>query len=375
MALTCDQCFLSFPTNTKLYTHKKVAHSSPKLVLLNHKHGASPPPPPPPKKSKQDDGRHDDNDGDDGDGENGGVYPRKKRKTNPASDDGLRIVDEVNDNDSGDDGHHDPNLDVVDDFRAKDYRALYKDCLKKGRNMQVNYSRKLEALKDEYKTELKEKLEDQQRKFDSRLAELKQLSEKKLSDLEDLKDHLCAEEKKRLHEDLEECKNECNKLKSSVKGCNDEIASLRSQHQQEIEDMERQCEEKIKMLQQHIDSLEDDDMDISPLIKAIFNCTTMEEIYKIQNLIENHQMDQVIENHLPTLQNLFLSLSYGILPVCQPQRKKVSKAQRALVKKIQTGSKARAKKLLNENRTEITNFFSIVKDSIKLARNSFNRFS
>lgn len=129
------------------------------------------------------------------------------------------------------------------------------------------------------------------------------------------------------------------------------------------------------MLQQHIKSLEADDLDINPLVKAIFNCTSMDEIFKIQKLVENHQMDEVIENHLPTLQNLFLSLSFGILPICQPQRQRVSDAQRKLVNKIQTGTRTSAKKLLNENRGQIANLFSIIKDSIKLARSSFNRFN
>jgi hypothetical protein len=101
----------------------------------------------------------------------------------------------------------------------------------------------------------------------------------------------------------------------------------------------------------------------------------MEEIFKIQRLVESHQMDVVIRDHLETLQNLFLSLSYGVLPICQPQRKKVTDNQRDLVERIQTASKPTAKRLLVANKDQVVNLFSIIKDSIKLARNSYNKYA
>lgn len=232
MALACDRCFLTFPTNTKLYVHKKTMHSSPKLVLLNHDHKADT------AKRPRVDGEHDDNfEIVDEYLDDGGVYPRKKRKINPELDDGIPIIDEVNDgdggDDDGDDGQPDPDMVVVDEYnRKKNYKSLYKDCLKRGRNLQVNHTRKLEALELAHKTDLKEKLEAQQRDFDGRLAELKRKSDKKMADLEELKDQLFADEKKKLHEELEETKNDCGKLKSSIKGYIDQIGDLETKQQQ-----------------------------------------------------------------------------------------------------------------------------------------------
>ena len=120
--------------------------------------------------------------------------------------------------------------------------------------------------------------------------------------------------------------------------------------------------------------MKEGDENLSSLAKAIFNCTSMEEIFEIQRLIKNHQLDIVVERHLPTLQNLFFSLSYGVLPICQPQRAKVTNNQRYLVEKIQSSSKHTAKRLIKENKDSITNLFTIIKDSIKLARNSYNRY-
>ena len=120
--------------------------------------------------------------------------------------------------------------------------------------------------------------------------------------------------------------------------------------------------------------MQKDDEDLSSLSKVIFNCTTMEEIFEIQNLINNYQLDRVIKNHLPTLQNMFLSLSYGILPICQPQRDQVTDDQRELVNRIQTASPQTARRLLQQNRADIVNLFTIIKKSIKLARDSYNRY-
>ena len=71
---------------------------------------------------------------------------------------------------------------------------------------------------------------------------------------------------------------------------------------------------------------------------------------------------------------MFLSLSYGILPICQPQRDTITDSQRELVGKIQNSSLNITKKLLKDNREEVANLFSIIEDSLNLARNSFNRY-
>ena len=71
---------------------------------------------------------------------------------------------------------------------------------------------------------------------------------------------------------------------------------------------------------------------------------------------------------------MFLSLSYGILPICQPQRDTITDSQRELVGRIQNSSLNITKMLLKDNREEIANLFSILEDSLNLARNSFNRY-
>ena len=138
--------------------------------------------------------------------------------------------------------------------------------------------------------------------------------------------------------------------------------------------MESDHKDKIKTLEGYIQDLRDDDADFSKLSEAIFNCTTIEEIGRIQGLINDHKIDEVIRNHLPTLQKLLLSLSYGIIPICDSQRRAITNSQRELVKSIQGSSKAKAKNIIKRERAGIINLFSIINDSLKLVRDSFNRY-
>ena len=110
------------------------------------------------------------------------------------------------------------------------------------------------------------------------------------------------------------------------------------------------------------------------LTDAIFNCTSMQEILEIMHLVKNHRIDVVVQRHLKTLQNLLLSLLFGVLPICQPQREKITNKQRELVEKIQSASPNRAKGIMKEHRDELTNLFAIIEDSLNLARDSYNKY-
>ena len=56
------------------------------------------------------------------------------------------------------------------------------------------------------------------------------------------------------------------------------------------------------------------------------------------------------------------------------QRQMVTPKQRKLVEKIQSSSSTTAKRYLKEGREEVINLFTIINDSLKLIRNTFNRY-
>ncbi len=183
------------------------------------------------------------------------------------------------------------------------------------------------------------------------------LHDKQQSDLQKMKDSQCDDKIKRLED---KCEEEKNKIRETFK--------------KQLADEEQESDRKLKLLNDQIKSLQEDDANSNSLTKTIFNSSNMEEISEIQRLVKNHQVDVVVQYHLPTLQKLFLSLSYGIIPTCRPQKDQVSNEQRQLVEKIQTASSQTARKLIKEKHSQVIHLFTIIDDSIKLARNTYNRY-
>ena len=363
MSLQCNQCDKSYPTNALLYQHKQLNHPIPKLVLHNHQHDSTrvkrklPIPEKNPKKKrisvniKPEDSQKDVNlkiiD----------EYDSKDKRKTSETDDGLQIIDKYDGSDSDDpqldngyeiidsydaDDQSDSGLTVVDEVEELDYKKIYRKCIQSKEFLEATWRHKFNRFKKEYNDDLgkktlmyKEKLkkfgEEMEGKYDSRISQLKN-------------DH------------------------------GEKIKNLADRAKQEMDEYEKQCQEKIKNLKNHIQSLKDDDDEMSTLTKAIFNCTTIEEIFKIQKLVKNHQFEELVQNHLPTLQNLLLSLSYGILPICQPQRDRVTDDQRDVVEKLQVATRQNAKTILEKKQFEMVNLFAIIKDSIKLARNTYNKY-
>ncbi len=248
--------------------------------------------------------------------------------------------------------------------RSKDYKSLYKRCVGEKIRMEQEFHAKMQNLKKRY-TSVSSRLEGNkveevsaiQSQHEKEMQSKQALHDKQQLDLEKLKDNQYG-----------------NKIKELEKRFGDEKKEIREKFMKQLADVEEVSEKKCKLLNDQIKSLREDDESLNPLTKAVFNCTSMAEIYKIQKLVKNHQLDDVVKNHLPALQNLFLSLSYGVIPICDSQRRAVTDEQRALVEKIQTASNQTVKRLINEKRDQVINLFTIINDSLKLARNAYNRY-
>ena len=135
--------------------------------------------------------------------------------------------------------------------------------------------------------------------------------------------------------------------------------------------METFHSKNITILKEKIKSMERESASFKPISDAIFNCITIEELLKIKRLLKQHKIEEILEKHLDTLQKLFLSLTYGVIPICKPQRDVISNFQRNLVEKVENASPAEAKELIMKNIMEIINLFSIIEQSIQLATDSY----
>ena len=265
------------------------------------------------------------------------------------------------------DGELDLEIDNAPDRESKSveiYSPDYELNAEKEQQNNKQLIRNLNRVIEDTREECANEIEEEKEKCRDTLLNIKKLNKERLTELKE-------EHKEKLDE----------KMLQKDKRHKDEISRITEKFEDEMKEkdkkwkeMEKEFEERINNLNNLLDSKQEDEAYLTPLAQAIFNCTTMEEIFEIKNLIENYKVNELTVNHFKTLQNMFLSLSYGVLPICQPQRDNITDSQRELVGKIRNSSFVTAKGLLRENREQIANLFSIVGDSLKLARNSFNRY-
>ena len=113
---------------------------------------------------------------------------------------------------------------------------------------------------------------------------------------------------------------------------------------------------------------------IKPLNEAIYNEPTIAEMIKVERLVGKYRFDELVAGHIDALQKLLTGLSYGAIPLTQPQREEITESQRKLVRELEEASPEEAGIIIKQNIQEIANLFTIIEDSLKLVRNSFQRF-
>ena len=241
------------------------------------------------------------------------------------------------------------------------------------REKQSNFRevKNLKNMLEDVRDDCRDMIDDEKERCRDTLLEVKSENKTLVDGLKEThKDDIIAIEKK-CEEKLSE-KDRVHKIE--IDNLTERFEDGMKEKDKEKETMEKDLKAKIEMLKKLLQKEQEDEDYLTPLARAIFNCTTMEEIFEIKNLIETYKVNELTQKHYNTLQNMFLSLAYGVLPICQPQRDTITDSQRALVGKIQNSSFNTVKGILNENRKEIANLFTIIEDSLKLARNSFNRY-
>ena len=174
--------------------------------------------------------------------------------------------------------------------------------------------------------------------------------------------------------------DECaNKIKKIEDDCNQKIIDLEKAHDEYTRKLVDECKQKIADLEKAHDDLlrlqtasNEDTPELEELSNKIYNCDTIEDIMTVRDLIRNHRFSELNTTQLKTLQDLFVSMSHGIIPICQPQRLSMTSKQKDLAEKIQFSSQATVRRLLNENKGDIIALFTIIDDSLKLVRDSYN---
>ena len=317
--LECEICGKSFNTNHGLYTHKqKIHNNAPSVVLVKHNkdHGDHWKPSKRKRVPSIDDLEH----------------RPKKQKHKHRDDDSDKIVsDEYSDDEDDDDAElddmeksdeSDHPLDVSTDedddnlpspsspvqppipSSKLSYKKLYEKCRRECSKIKSRCKKKLAMLdrkhKADWKRHTKELTDELKTKHE---ADLK----RDTRELADKQEAHIAEERGRFRKqmnDLEQAKN--LEMDDRIRDIRNEqqatIERLGVEHQDKITELEVECEDKIKVLRTHNTELQEEGDEFTSLSKAIFNCTTLEEIFEIERLVKNHQLDEVAQKHLKTLQ-------------------------------------------------------------------------
>ena len=347
----CDICGENFPNITELYKHKhKHNHINNQSLALV------------PFKGKQ-------------------VVPFKKRqdKEDFPSETRLDVTPYANkrnrDLDSDSDSNYRPKryrydsdldaveykkggtgLELVPYTKSRKKKPKRKFIKAKGGDESELEEKRIQLYKEKFES-YQDELLDQKQKYEKKLERVKEEDEKFKKQCEE---HIANKEKEMLD------------MQSKFKK---EFEEQKDNHQRIVTEMETHYQNQIKIFSEKIKSMENDDASFKPLSDAIFNCITIEEIFKIKKLVRNREFEEFIGKHLDTLQKLFLSLSYGVIPICQPQRDVISDSQKKLIAKIETSTPSKAKNLIMQNRSDIVNIFEIIDQSLELATTSYSKFN
>ena len=173
----------------------------------------------------------------------------------------------------------------------------------------------------------------------------------------------------------EACSNEENSVVSEKELAGNiewmsEKKRLERKHKNEIQYMK----EKLALYKNTEALQNEDQLFITELEKIIFSEPVMSDILKIEKLVNKYNFEEIITYHSKTIQYLFIAVSYGVVPVTRPQKTEITDSQRELVYEIQNIELEKLDNVIMENRQELVNLFSIIEDSIKLARKSFHKF-
>jgi len=115
---------------------------------------------------------------------------------------------------------------------------------------------------------------------------------------------------------------------------------------------------------------------LTQISKKIFNSVTIAEFNRLRKLIANDQIDLILSGrkHILALQKMASALTYGVIPITNPQRVALSTREKDLVKKIENATVEETKRHLRKNVSVFKRLFTTVEDSPKLVTKTFLKY-
>ena len=131
-----------------------------------------------------------------------------------------------------------------------------------------------------------------------------------------------------------------------------------------------------KVEEQLNDLTVDGDVAMTKINQAVINSVTMTQFNQIRALIEEGKLSRVLSNrkHIEALRRLFLGLTYGVIPITQPQRIALSEDERTMVKTLENATVDKVKTYIKRNESSFLRLFDIINDSLKLITRTYERY-
>ena len=141
----------------------------------------------------------------------------------------------------------------------------------------------------------------------------------------------------------------------------------------------KELEAKIAVLKDQLKECEEfgeSEYDLTKISKSVYNSVTIGEFNRLRNLIANNQIDALLRGrkNLLALQKMASGLTYGVIPITNPQRIALTANEKNLVKNIETATIDNVRNNIRRNLPVFLKLFSTIEDSLKLVAKSFMKY-
>ena len=117
-----------------------------------------------------------------------------------------------------------------------------------------------------------------------------------------------------------------------------------------------------------------DDKKMVSITKQLFTLSSIKKVIEIQKLFKENKFDETVSKDVKMLVFVLSALSYGAIPVCQPQRDTVTDLQREIVDKLINSPVKVIKQVILDHKTEICRLFKTINSSLTFVIESFKQF-
>ena len=133
----------------------------------------------------------------------------------------------------------------------------------------------------------------------------------------------------------------------------------------------KESQKKIKILNDQLKELKInfDDPKFNAFSNHIVNSETVNDYFRICELVSGGQVATVSKKLLTSFQKLIVGLSYGVVPITVTQRLHLTSEDRNFIAKIEDLPLAKLKKLVLKHRKSFVNIVDVLRQSIIFLKN------